>query len=233
MDELNEAMFENEYLTSEGEVGELEGQEQYGMGYGPGSGGYGRHHRRRQLTEEQELDLATELLSLSHDQELEQFLGDLIKKVGSFAGKVIKSPVGQALGGLVKQVAKKALPIVGGALGTFVGGPAGTALGSQLGSAASRMFGLELEGMTGEDRELEVAQRVVRLTADAAQQAAQAPPGAPPQQVARAALAAAAARHAPGLLRGGIGSAPPAAGGSHPAQGRWIRRGKNLVVLNT
>jgi hypothetical protein len=234
MDGWNEGFFETAY-PAEMEAGELEsGGHGYGFGapYGAVTG--------RPFTEEQELDLATELLTISHDQELEQFLGDIFKKVGQVAGKVIHSPIGQALGPLLKKVAKTALPIVGGALGTFVGGPAGTALGSKLGSAASNLLGLELEGMSPEDQELEVAQRVVRLAADAAQQAAQAPPGASAQQVARAALAAAAARHAPGLLRNGAGSAPGSHAGpyggaaGHPGrvqQGRWVRRGNKIVVL--
>src|SRR5438067_1817987 len=61
------------------------------------------------LTEAQELELASELLEISSEAELEQFLGGLIKKVGGF----MKSPIGQALGGVLKNVAKKALPVVG------------------------------------------------------------------------------------------------------------------------
>jgi hypothetical protein len=231
MDTWNQETFANEY-SPELEAGELEGGYGYGFGAPPGAG------PGRPFTAEQELDLAAELLTISHDQELEQFLGDIFKKVGQVAGKVIHSPIGQALGPMLKKVAKTALPIAAGALGSFVGIP--PAIGSKIGSAASNLLGLELEGLSPEDQELEVAQRVVRLAADAAQQAAQAPPGAPPQQVAQAALAAAAARHAPGLLRHGAGSAPgnhagpyggPAGHPGRAQQGRWVRRGNKIVVF--
>jgi len=48
-------------------------------------------------------------------------LGNLIKKVGGAVGKFVKSPVGKAIGGVLKGVAKKALPIAGGALGAYFG----------------------------------------------------------------------------------------------------------------
>src|SRR5262245_38518472 len=63
----------------------------------------------------QEMELAAELLSVQSEEELEQFLGNLfkkvwkgLKKVGSFVGRVAKP-----LGGILKGIAKKALPVVG------------------------------------------------------------------------------------------------------------------------
>ena len=103
---------------------------------------------------------------------MEQFLGDLIKKAGSAIGKFVRSPVGNALGGILKGAAKAALPVVGGALGTLVGGPAGGALGSTLASKAGQIFGLELEGLSGEDREFEVARRFTQFAGEAAKNAA-------------------------------------------------------------
>ncbi|HTQ80981.1 MAG TPA: hypothetical protein VMM92_13365 [Thermoanaerobaculia bacterium] len=226
MDELNEGIFENEY--------ENEGEQYFGNPY---RRGWNQHRQSRwegPFTEEQELELASELLTVSNEQELEQFLGDIFKKVSQVAGKVINSPVGKALGGLIKPLAKKALPIVGGALGTFVGGPIGTKIGSQAGAALGNILGLELEGLSGEDREFEVAQRIVRLTADAAHQAAQAPAGTPPQQAARAALAAAAARHAPGLLNNLSHPANPAAQPGRPGQaqqGTWVRHRRGILLI--
>lgn len=234
------------------------------------------------LNEMQEMELAAELLSVTNEAELNQFLGGLIKKAAGF----IKSPVGKALGGILKGVAKKALPIVGGAIGSFVAPGVGTAIGSSLGSAAGKLFGLELEGLSNEDREFEVARRVVRLGAVAARHAATAPRHIPPHHVARRAMTVAARRHAPGLLTrpasmpqgtptkptsswpaGGYRSVAPAAypttyritpppqnqdpyGDSQPAtyqdpyggmspgenpeavqSGRWIRRGRHIILL--
>jgi hypothetical protein len=178
--------------------------------------------------EAEEMELAAELLSISDDQELEQFLGSLIRKVGSKVRKFAKSSTGRALGGLLKSVAKKALPIAGRAAGAFFGGPAGAAIGGKLASfAGKKLFGLELEGMSPEDQEFEVARRVVRLCAAAARKASLAPKGAPATQVARAAVQSAARRHAPGLL----GRGPQAAVGGHRRSGRWIRRGRKIILL--
>src|SRR5690348_3865927 len=75
------------------------------------------------FSESEEMELAAELLEVNNEQELEQFLGDLIKKAGHAIGSFVKSPIGKAIGGVLKTAAGKVLPIAGGALGGFVGGP--------------------------------------------------------------------------------------------------------------
>jgi uncharacterized protein (DUF697 family) len=182
-----------------GEFGELEGEGEYGE-YGEYEGEYGElAGAGGVLSEAEEIGLASELLEINNEAELEQFLGGLIGKIGKAVGGVIRSPVGQALGGILKGVAKKALPIVGGALGSVIAPGVGTALGSQLGSAASGLFELELESMPQEEAEFEVARRLVGLTAAAASNAAHAPAGANPRAVARDAVLQAARDYAPGL----------------------------------
>ncbi|MDD1612600.1 MAG: hypothetical protein LUQ57_05605, partial [Methylococcaceae bacterium] len=59
------------------------------------------------LDEAEEMALAAELLGVTDEAELDQFLGKLFKKVGRAAGKFIRSPVGRALGGILKGAAKK------------------------------------------------------------------------------------------------------------------------------
>ena len=155
------------------------------------------------LNEGQEIELTSELLGITNEQELEQFLGGLFNKVAKGVGSFIRSPVGRALGGVLKGVAKKALPVVGGALGSMVAPGIGTALGSKLGSMASGLFEVELEGLPAEQAEFEVARRFVRLASCAARQAATARPrpGINPLRVARAAVARAARANAPGLYK--------------------------------
>jgi hypothetical protein len=93
------------------------------------------------FSEAEELALAMELLEVSDEDEMEQFLGKVFKKIGKFA--------------------KKALPFVGKALGSFIPIPGvGTAIGGALGTMASR-------AIKGE-QELEEARRFVRLTGTAA-----------------------------------------------------------------
>jgi uncharacterized protein (DUF697 family) len=142
------------------------------------------------LTAEEEMELAGQLLEVSSEAELEEFLGNLVKRATRGVKKLARSGVGKALVGGLKNVAKTALPMAGGALGSFVPG-VGTALGSTLGSMASNLFELELESMNEEEAEFAVAQEIVRMGARAARTAASAPRNAPPRAVARAAIIAA------------------------------------------
>lgn len=64
------------------------------------------------------------------------------------------------------------------------------------------MFELELEGLSNEDREFEVARRFVRFASDATRRASSAAAaGASPKAAVGNALKQAAYNHAPGLLR--------------------------------
>jgi hypothetical protein len=172
------------------------------------------------FNETDEMELAAELLSVGNEAELDQFLG-------KFIGKVIKvaKPFIKPLGNVLKGIAKKALSVGGGALGSFIPIPGvGTAIGSALGSAAGKMFGLELEGMSQEDQEFEVARRFVRLAGDTARIAASAPVTANPKAVVNGALTAAAKRHAPGLLHKVA---------DHPIRrqrGHWVRYGRKIIL---
>lgn len=184
--------------------------------------------------EADEMELAAELLEVSDEAELDQFLGKLIKKAGSALGKVVRSPVGKAVGGMLKGVVKKALPVVGGIAGNLVAPGLGGAVGSQVASAAGSMLGLELEGMSAEDQEFEVARRLVRLGGEAVRQLDEVPPASSPTQTAKAAVVAAAKEHAPGL----VSPARPKQGGPRgPAprprhdSGRWVRRGNTIIIL--
>jgi len=184
-----------------------------------------------------ELELATELLEVTNEQELEQFLGDLISSAGRAASRLIDSPTGQALGDVLKDAARKALPVVGKAVGDYVSpGGRGADWGQRLGNAASQLFEMELEGLSNEDKEFELARRYVQFARAASRAAAsRAANGAPPRAVARAAASHAARRYAPGLLSvidpTGVGLSAPVNGASHaPATGRWVRRGRVVTV---
>jgi uncharacterized protein (DUF697 family) len=177
-------------------------------------------------------ELAAELLSVSNEQELNQFIGDLIKKAGQAIGSIVKSPIGQALGGALKAVAKKALPIAGAALGNIIVPGVGGAIGEKLASGAGSLFGLELEGLAQEDREFELAKQFVRFGADATSQATQAEAqGQPPQAAASTGVTKAAEKFAPGLIQPlePMPSVPPHH--HHGHQGRWIRRGHHIVLF--
>jgi hypothetical protein len=181
------------------------------------------------FNEDEELELASEFLEIADEQELEQFLGDLVNKVGRSLGKAVKSPVGRAVASVLGTVAKSALPIAGGALGGFVGGPIGAMLGSNLASAAGKALGLELEGLSPEDRELEACKQFVRFAAAAAKNALEAPSQADARTLAYHAAAEAARVHAPGLMN--IAQVSMHYRPGPQDTGRWIRHHGLIVLL--
>ena len=196
-----------------------------------------------EVNEDTEMELATELLSVNNEEELEEFIGDLFKKVVKGVKNFANSSTGKALGGMLKGVVKKALPVVGGALGSVIAPGVGTAIGSSLGGAAGNALGLELEGLSSEDQELEVSKTLVRLATEAARSAADsAGRGGDPTMIAREAIHEAAASVAPGLLSsssGNSGQEHPGTSyssgggqGHHPRRrtGRWVRRGSMIVL---
>jgi hypothetical protein len=181
------------------------------------------------------LELTAELMEITNEEELNYFLGNLVKRAASAIGKVARSPVGQAIGGVLKSAAKKALPIAGGALGAWVGGPLGAKIGSGLAQAAGSALGLEAEMLSHEDREFEGAKQFVRFAGDTVRNTLNTPSGSDPKVAAQNAAVQAAKVLAPGLL----GSSPiPAAGtagrrGAPSALvGRWVRRGRHILILN-
>ena len=184
--------------------------------------------------EAEQMELAMELLEIRDEAELDQFLGKLIKSAGRALGKVVRSPVGQAIGGVLKGVAKKALPIAGGALGAWVGGPLGAKIGSGLASAAGKALGLELNELSAAEQELEGARRFVQFAGETVKGALASPPSADAASAATSAAMAGARKFIPGVLAG-AGAAPPrsATGTLGRARtGRWIRAGQNIIVVN-
>jgi hypothetical protein len=145
-----------------------------------------------------ENELAAELLEITNEQELDRFIGNLVKSVGQFA----RSGVGKAIGGVLKNIAKTALPVVGSAIGSFVAPGIGTAIGGKLGSLAGGLLEVnEAETMGEEEAEYAAARRFVQFGRATARYGRMAPPNVPPPAVARAAAIAAARRYAPGLVQ--------------------------------
>ena len=213
---------QREYGQYEQGFGQNEGFEAEQFEFGP----IGETHGI--FTEAQEMELAQELLSVNTEAELDQFLGNLIRKAGSAIGKAVRSPVGQAIGGMLKGVAKKALPLAGGALGAWVGGPLGAKIGSGLGNLAGTALGLEAETMQQEDREFEGARHFVRMAGDVVKRTTSTG-NADPRAAAQAATMAATKQFAPGLLNpaAAADTASSAPGGN---SGRWVRKGNQVIL---
>jgi len=195
------------------------------------------------INEALEMELASELLEVNSEEELDHFLGDLIKKATGALGKFVSGPVGRSLIGYLKPLVKKVLPIAAGAAGTFFGGPLGGMVGTQLSNMATKAFGLELEGMSSEDAQFEVARRTVRMASAAANHAASAAPAADPKATALVAVKSAAQQHAPGLIQPPPPPGAPLADPGFPGEpgqphghgrqhrGVWIRRGRRILLL--
>ena len=187
-----------------------------------------------ELSDSLEMELASELLTVSNEQELDLFLGKLVRRAGRAVGKFVRSSAGRAIGGVLKSVAKKALPFAGTALGTFVGGPLGGAIGGKLGSMATNLFELDLEGLSPEDQQFEVSRAYVRFANKALRQGATVArnnPGASPRQIVRSAIKKSASQYAPGLLANSAGIGARLNGTSNRARkGTWVGRGRTIIL---
>jgi hypothetical protein len=221
-DELDEGNFdESEYDAGEYDSGEYD------------SGELDSGETDSPFSEVEESELANELLGLSSEQEMDQFLGKVFKRAWRGARGLSRSlgSVARPLSGMLKGVAKKILPMAAGAAGTFFGGPAGGALGSKLGSLVGNALESELSGMSPEDRDFEVAKTFVRVAGDAAKQAVQAPAQANPVIAAKNAVVRASRRALPRIGRRGRQTNYYGQGHSRRRTGRWVRRGNRIILF--
>jgi hypothetical protein len=173
------------YGTNEASSYQQSGYGQQESGYGEFEGQYGESGSDTEgvFDESEEMELAADLLSLGNEMELEQAVGTLMRSAARAVGGSINKDVGMALGTAIKAAAQQAL--------SASGTPA----------ASGELFGIETEGLSGEDQEFEIMRRLVRFAGAAAGRAARAPRGMNPRAIARSSFVRAARRWAPGLLR--------------------------------
>jgi hypothetical protein len=115
----------------------------------------------------------------------------------------------------------------------------GGKIGGRLGKYASRLFEIELEGLSPEDQEFEIAKRFVRFSGAAAKNAIHKSRRMHPAKATRIGFKQAAKQHAPGMLKkvrrsvGGASRRRPARSGSARgvSSGRWMRKGNRIVLL--
>lgn len=175
------------------------------------------------LDETLESMLAAELLSVRNELGLRQCIARLIKAVGSPSDL----PDGAArVRALTDVLAEAARPLLLPLLQSIGAAPALAQLRAvrapKLVSRAAELFGLELEGLSQEDKEFALARQFVRLGVAAALRAASLRDE--PRAAAAQALHSAALEHAPGL---------PGYTATEPSgNGRWIRRGDQIVVFD-
>lgn len=217
MEYVNEAEYEDEFDTYNEYEDEFEEEDEFEF--------EDEYEDEMPFSNADELELAAELLSVDGEDELEYFLGKLIKKAVGGARRFFKSKVGRKLKRKLKGIVKHVLPKAAGALGGIVGGPVGNILISK----ARSLLGLELEGLSPEDQEFEVAKRLVRLAGTAAKKAARVSSRMPASTAVNKALKVAAKKHAPGITRS-VKRKGSALLGMPARSGRWVRRGRTIIL---
>ncbi|WP_417915626.1 hypothetical protein [Candidatus Electronema sp. JM] len=187
-----------------------------------------------EICEAQETELALELLEVSNAAEFENFLGNLARRAVQAGKGILATKDMQAVGGILRGAARRVLPHVGRAVGGHFGGKEWAKRGAGFATGVGKLFGLELEGLSGEDQEFEVAKSFVRFAGNTVRNMSGMAGSTDPLAAAKQAAAAAARVYAPGLLTAGrtrtVGgpSAPlPSASGQ---SGRWLRRGSKIVL---
>jgi hypothetical protein len=225
-------MMDNEFAQEYGFINEAEMGFANEMGFEEESSYEGEWEwENGTLGENNEYELAAELLSVSNEAELDQFLGKLIGQVGRGISQFAKSDLGRNLIGGLKSVAKKGLPILGKVAGTFLGGPAGAMIGGKLGNLASNLFEIQGEGMSHEDLEFEMARRYVRFAKTAAQNtASQANAPAPSRQIVTQAIKQSAAQHIPGLMKNQGYGISNGVNTGNAQSGTWTRQGNRIIL---
>ncbi|UUZ68993.1 hypothetical protein LP416_04110 [Polaromonas sp. P2-4] len=169
---------------------------------------------------------AAKLLDVVGEPGFAALLDRLVRRTALASGRALEDAVATELVGLLQSAARRALPALSAPL---------AADASAATTRANRFFGIELEGLSPEDKEFEAVRRFVQLTAEAARQAALAPARLPPVAAARLAAALAAKRYAPGWAS--PHAQAPAVMAARPSSsfartGRWVRHGPGVIVLN-
>lgn len=180
------------------------------------------------FSEEEEAELALELLAVSSDEEMDEWFKSLWRKAKRGVKKYGRKAYRYAKRG-IKKAAKIGLPIAGRAIGTYFGGPLGGKVGGKLGGWASKYFEMELEGLSPEDQEFEIARRFVRFSGAATKNAMKLSNRMPAQAAVSVGFKKAARKHAPGMLKNKAGGRGRIARGKK--SGRWLRRGNKIVLF--
>jgi hypothetical protein len=210
-------------------------------------------HETGELTEAQEMELASQFLEIASEEELEEFLGDLFQRAKAAAGDVYAAAGRAYNSDLVQQQVIPALKTAARTYGPGVlGGIAeryAPGTGKQVSAGAKlladRWLREELEGLSGEDREFEIARRYVRFAIEALHRALRVPARVPAPVAARIVVSDAARSHVPGLVphvpallaatpgAGPSNGGPRGAGrfeGGPSSTGRWVRQGSSVVI---
>jgi hypothetical protein len=140
-------------------------------------------------------DLAAALLDVVNKAELGSFLGQLAAETARASGRPIPRDTERAILPILTRTAERTLPT----LNLAVSDEPRAAAAGPIAQTAARVFGLEPEGMSADDRDFEIARRFVRF-AQAALACAITTSAPHPATAAVNAVARAGREFAPGLV---------------------------------
>jgi hypothetical protein len=164
-------------------------------------------------------ELASRLLGAKNETEFDTLLGGVLSHAAQQVGESLTAPLGGAVGGLLKNLAKQMLP------------RAATILGDRHNAAGSpwaSMLGLELEGLQEVEAEFECTKQYIRLAGETVRNALETEATDNPRHLADAAITTAAKVYAPALS---ISPAPSEPSRRPRRNGRWVRVGDLIIVL--
>ncbi|MGH8787461.1 MAG: hypothetical protein ACREYA_20560, partial [Cupriavidus necator] len=132
----------------------------------------GREGEAEVLGEPGEMEFAIAALEVSDERSLRDYLRGLVAHAARATGRPVPAPVMSALVGLLAQTARHVLPAHVRRVGPGAALAPAAVLHDGTVQKAGRLFGLELEGLSPEDKEYEAARHFVRFAADAVRHAA-------------------------------------------------------------
>lgn len=174
---------------------------------------------------ESEEGLAAELMELESEEEVEQFLGDLVKSAGRQAAKAAGKayqrviPHAKVAGRFLYDTAKPHLK------------QAMIGFGHDLvDKGANRLFG-EVAGTPKDRQRLNIAKRVIKVAQDTGRQVVRIPPNVPPAAV-KSVVIKTCRRYFPNGVSVAPSSpyAPAAPAAPAGTRGTWIRRGNHIIL---
>jgi hypothetical protein len=146
----------------------------------------------------QDIEQASRLLDATNATELDAFLRGLIDDVVRRSGATLSADGARAVLAVVKKTARQTLPTLATVFGADM--KSSPWRGKSPVATAARVYGLELEGLSAEERDFEIARQLIRFAQAATSRAANPPTALPAAAAVRAAVNSAAREFAPGLL---------------------------------
>jgi len=152
------------------------------------------------LEESQEAELSAALLAVVNEEQLDRIFRRLIRESETATFGTLIPSVAQAVAALLARLLHRVISTATRSHPGIVGASLGKHIGSSLEAFAGQILGLELEGLSSEDREFEAARQFVKFGAATVKNAIGGVPSNGSFDLAHRAAVEAAETLAPGLI---------------------------------